>query len=521
MKIYSPLTSENQPALQEIEVSTTFQVPNLHIIGLPAPEVSEAKERIRSAIEASDLTLPKRKIILNLSPANIRKKGTGLDLAMALRILSESLTSPLRIGAWGELGLDGTVKPVGQLTRAIYGAWQSELPFLFVSAEEMSKATTALKFIKNSRVFSTPPPRLIPISSLRAAWDILQDLLHDEDSLDHLESLPSYFENEQLPLHEDSISLRSLLPLSPLLERVIGISAAGLHHVFLVGPRGSGKSHALEWLIALQQPSSPEDRLQHRLLMELNSSTLNPLAIRRISSQVRPAALVGGATSYSIRPGEYSLAHGGLLIADEFPEWPRDSRESLREPLERGRVTLTRAAGSFELPARFLLAANGNFCPCGGWPVHFPRPPEESMDQMAAIKKCRCPENSRRLYLSRLSGPILDRIDLVAVVTAPRTLSKTLDPELLLEKVRKTQERLIQLWGQPPGLLSGTELETIIQQHQFHSLFLSSLPLGSLRSRHKLTRVALSLAVWNSFDIPQKSHWLEAFQYRPESLVLE
>ena len=209
-----------------------------------------------------------------------------------------------------------------------------------------------------------------------------------------------------------------LLPLSPSLKRAVSVAALGQHHLLLIGAKGVGKSHAMEWLIQLQPECSDALKIHRALLSELvqsDSSLSSHVPIRRVSPNVRPSALIGSATSSWIRPGEFSLAHGGLLIADEFPEWPRDSREALREPLERGQITLTRAKGTVEFPARFSLAANGNFCPCGGWPPDHPVP-IEFQNSGRKLPRCTCSHRSRNDYRARLSGPILDRMDMVLIV---------------------------------------------------------------------------------------------------------
>ncbi len=543
MRIFAPLNSEPLPLLQEIEIATFFQLPNFHIIGLPNPEVAEAKERVRAAIDASGLKFPKKRVVLNLSPASIRKKGTGLDLAMALGILLSEVQSVHLVGAWGELSLDGSVKPAGQLTRSIYAAWKGGLSHLFVSQLELSEAVEAFEMIRETQEFSDLPPQIVPIGSLGEAWKLLSTGHLSEGSRfgasgssgsDPVTTLNPYSQRQKFPIQNSQIHPTppsrvrhsDLLPLTPALERIIGVSASGLHHILLLGPRGAGKSHALEWLIALQLPSSSRDQVQRRLSRELNplhsnepSSSSPGLVARRVSAQVRPGALVGGATAFAIRPGEFSLAHGGLLVADELPEWARDSREALREPLERGQVTLTRTQGALELPAQFLLAANGNFCPCGGWPPHFPLPPEWTQHPKA-LQKCRCTRSARSNYLSKLSGPLLDRIDLVALVAPPfqphQTLKSDENPlSKLQERVQKTRNTLLSKWGKPPGLLTGLEIEKIIQsQSTSHAE-----QTQSLRARHKIAKLALTLAAWDSLEEPRPSHWLEASYYRPERFL--
>ncbi|MGK5083677.1 ATP-binding protein [Bdellovibrionota bacterium FG-1] len=519
LRIAAPLTGEVEPTLQWIEVASFLQIPSFHIIGLPAPEVAEARERIRAAIEASGLPVPRKRVIVNLSPAAIRKRGTGADLAMALGILDahskrKKTSSFDVIVAWGELGLNGTIKPAGQLTRAVFAAWKARANALIVAQDEAPKTAERVAWITEAGLIPDAlPPLVFGASTLSEAWEILKD--------------PTLFVPVAIPPCPKSLDRPSsaeppsLLPLSPLMERVIGTGAAGEHHLLLLGPRGVGKSHALEWLIALQPLADPKLRIQHALLRELSIKTdpLKPadfyVPIRRIGAQVRPSALTGGAGVGGIRPGEFSLAHGGLLIADEFLEWARDSREALREPLERGVLTLTRSMKSAELPAKFVLAANGNLCPCGGWPKEFPLPSSTSSAVLSAPAVCRCTATAKATYLSRVSGPILDRIDLVVWVAQGEGGAAS---QLLPLRQRVAQARTLARdhWGKPAGQLSATELETLLETHAEWKDSLRSLKLSSYRARHKILRVALTLAAWDGLSNPKHSHFFEAFCYRME-----
>lgn len=301
------------------------------------------------------------------------------------------------------------------------------------------------------------------------------------------------------------------MKLTSQLARLVGVAASGQHHMILLGPRGSGKSHALEWLLALQPRPTARLLAQKQLVAELsgNHALKN---YRRVGSQCRPAALIGGCSSQAIRPGEFSLAHGGVLIADELPEWSRDSREALREPLERRHITLTRTEGSLELPAKFTLAATGNFCACGGWPPHMALP----TGMTPPI--CRCTYTERKKYLERLSGPLLDRIDLCAIV-APELPST--DHELatgLQERVSQAREKALKRWGMLGGELSAENLEALLREHPEWLRWIGA-PCSSLRSRHKIIRVALSLCAWDARDEPRGSDFFEARLYRPEEAL--
>jgi magnesium chelatase family protein len=523
MHIFAPLNSEPQPNLQRIEIASSFHIPGFHIVGLPSPEVSEAKERIRAALESCGFELPKRRVVLNLAPASIRKSGTGLDLAMALSVLSLDLPEDLTaspIAAWGEVSLDGSIKPAGQMTRSVFAAWQGGLSHLFISTDEEESGRTALHIIGKAGFFSTPAPQLVPVGNLNEAWDAMQS----RDSF----SFEKRNDSEPRPSLELAVS-DTLLPLSPSLERAICVAAIGGHHLLLLGPKGTGKSHALEWLIALQPEISARMKTDHLLLSELSQTQrgIEPRGfnspVRRVSAGARPPALIGSLGAGLLRPGEFSLAHGGILVADEFPEWSRDSREALREPLERGVITLTRARHSIEFPARFSFAANGNLCPCGGWPAEFPIPLEVEK-QKKKLPKCRCTHTQRKLYFGRMSGPVLDRMDLVLLVggTSVHKIDEKTSQRFrkLKTQIELARSRAIEFWKAAPGCLSATEIERLLDENPTWKSALDQLQLSSLRARHKTVRVALSLSVWDGTPGPQPAHFMEASCYRPERFGL-
>jgi magnesium chelatase family protein len=505
MKISAPLTSEPHPVLQRIEVASSFSIPSFHLIGLAGPEVSEARERVRAAIEASGFEFPKRRVVVNLSPASLRKRGTGADLAIALAILDSVPDAPQSfqdIVAWGELGLDGKVKPAGKLMRGIWAAWDASAQLMLVSIEEEEKALEAIALLEETGEFKAPPPTLIGVTHLSEAWIHIKENVRPP-RLSPKRRLKSALTNQSIEPDK--------MKLTPQLARLVGVAASGQHHMILLGPRGSGKSHALEWLLALQPKPTARLLAQQQLVAELSG---NPALknYRRVGSQCRPAALIGGCSSQAIRPGEFSLAHGGVLIADELPEWSRDSREALREPLERRHITLTRTEGSLELPAKFTLAATGNFCACGGWPPHM------SLPSGIAPPLCRCSFTERRKYLERLSGPLLDRIDLCGIVV-PEIPSSTNEPSpRLQERVSQAREKALKRWGALAGDLSAESLEALLREHPEWLKWIGA-SCASLRSRHKIIRVALSLCAWDARDEPGGSDFFEARLYRPEEAL--
>jgi magnesium chelatase family protein len=494
-QIFSLLNSQIIPRCLQIEISTSLQIPTFQIIGLPGPEVAEAKDRVKSAIENSGLPFPKRKVILNLSPAHVKKKGTGLDLAMALSILldGQRLKQNFKIFAWGELGLDGSLKSVGQTTRALSAALQEGADWIIFPKEDEEELKTKTRLFLKQKGQS----KIFTFSQLKD----IEEALRSPNRFLGLKIETQSSENQALT----PSTSQSLLPLSRDLLKVIALACASSHHLMLLGPKGSGKSHALEWLSALAPKTDQDTKLVQIFMSEMrNKTTENLSAVRRVGSQVKASSLLGSFHSGTLNPGEFSLAHGGVLLADEFPEWSRDSREALREPLERGWVTLTRVQGSIELPARFIFAANGNLCPCGG--VY-----SEHIEKHQT--PCRCLPHHRQKYVGRLSGPVLDRIDLVYRMKNQPVGTQIKETRHYLEiknQVQNLRDEQITRFKMPIGLLQGSDLEEILIKRPELQTLLDHCDSMSLRDRHKTFRLAMSLALWDKKEWPEKIHFVEA-----------
>ncbi|MBC7692125.1 MAG: ATP-binding protein, partial [Methylotenera sp.] len=427
--------------------------------------------------------------------------------------------TPLRIIAWGELGLDGSIKDAGHRMRTLCSAMLEKVDCVVLPPHP--KNEEALELLRKGEKGKEIRIQIVTALTLTEAWMKIQELQRgDPPSSLSLPALQSTAAPEVAATDTTLLGPKTsqLMPIRESLARALGVSAAGAHHLLLLGPKGTGKSHALEWLSAIQPPSSWSSQITQILLAELNTtedcSYEKSVPIRRIGASARAAALLGSVSALSMRVGEYSLAHGGLLIADEFPEWPRDSRESLREPLERGKVTLSRTRGTIELPALFTLAANGNLCPCGG---QLDNPTQE------ASRRCRCLPHKRSEYLNRLSGPVLDRIDLVIKLTSENTLvpaearKAPVTPLELRTQVLKSHARALNAYGKPAGLLQGDELEELLIQRPDWLKYLNASGSSSLRSRHKILRIAISLGLWDNSEL-ELAHFLEAASYRHERL---
>ncbi len=388
-------------ALQvDVEVDAAQGLPGLTIVGLPDQAVKEAKERVRSAIVNSQYRLPSLRLTVNLAPVDIRKTGGLFDLAIALAILAASdqldpasLSSAILVG---ELALDGRLRPVpGVLPIALAARPRPD--------DDQSRGG------QSRRRLLVPAPNapeaalvdgleVIPVRSLEEAVAALSGTTPIAPMRHNRERLWQ----EAGPPGLDFADIKGQAHA----KRALEVAAAGGHHVLLIGPPGSGKTMLAERMPTIQSDLTFEEALEataiHSVCGQLGGA---PLLLRRPFRSphhtTSAAALVGGGTVP--RPGEASLAHRGILFLDELPEFHRDALESLRQPMEAGRVTIARAARSLTFPARFTLMAAMNPCPCG---------------HLLTPGRCRCPATRVHAYLSRVSGPLLDRIDLHIEVPA-------------------------------------------------------------------------------------------------------
>jgi magnesium chelatase family protein len=527
----APLHRHVEPELQTIDVWSAMAIPSFRVVGLPGQEIIESCERVRAAIEASGMEFPRKRVLVNLSPAGVRKQGTGTDLAIAIAVIHSSLAAssrglsprkktdlppPRLIVASAELALNGSVRSAGRVLRACRAAVSARASDLILAAEDSDTARRAIALIEQTRGESLA----LQVHLVATLEDVLPIL---EFPVQSRLSRPEGLQNRSdAPL--------DLLPLEPTLERDLAVACAGAHHLLLIGPKGTGKTASLQWLQSLQADLNPQELLDRLLLEELVQpgppDFLQRAPIRIVPPQVRPESLVGGIHRGELRPGEFSQAHGGALIADEFLEWPRDSRECLRDPMESGRVQLTRSQQSVVLPARFQLAASANLCRCGGWP----RAWSGSRDLLTSAPPafCHCADSSRSEYLSRLSGPILDRIDIVRLVLQKPGVQPALvtSPERLREQTARCREQLIERWGTPSGRLSGAQVEEILRAEPAIERGWKQVRRPSetsLRRRHKEIRVALTLANWEQVrgihrgPLPSRHHFEEASKCSADS----
>ncbi len=416
----------------QVEVDVSSGLPCFEMVGLPGSEVKEAKERVRVALRNTGVSLPPKKITVNLSPANIRKEGSGFDLPIAIGILvSMEEICPIeekKMIAVGELGLNGELKPVKGILPTVREAKKEGFSYCMVpwANREEAELIPGIKIIAMENLSEV----VQFLKDDKVRWDENYKKLFPERK--NIVTKRRVKESEKI----DQVDYGDIYG-QDVAKRCAVIATAGFHHLLMVGPPGAGKS-----MIAKRIPTiTPEMTLDESLEVSTIYSIMGKLGegcglINKRPFQsphhtITERALVGGGMFP--KPGVISLCHKGVLFLDEFAEFKRTTLDLLREPLEEKKIHVSRRGGEYEYPSDFMLVAAMNPCPCGFYPDR---------------NKCRCSEPQIKRYLSSISGPILDRIDICLEVQEDNWLERKEDAVSLsslqmrkqVEKARKLQK---------------------------------------------------------------------------------
>ena len=488
-----------------VEVHLANGLPSFTLVGLADVEVKEARERVRSALQNAGLEFPHNKrITVNLAPADLPKDSGRFDLPIALGILAASgQIDASRLAGHefaGELSLSGQLRPVrGALATSLaLRAHQVAVRLVLPpgSAEEAALVPDAQVY--RARHLLDVVRHFLPAG----AQEPIDDNAADDDGWCLLQPAPMATQ----AVYADLSDVKGQV----VAKRALEIAAAGGHSLLMMGPPGSGKSMLAQRFAGLLPPMREEEALESAAVASLGGRfTMAQWGVRPTCSPHHTAsavALVGGGSPP--RPGEISLAHHGVLFLDELPEFPRAALEALREPLETGHISIARAMRRAEFPARFQLIAAMNPCPCGylGSPQ----------------RACRCTPDQVARYQGKLSGPLLDRIDLHVEVPSlpPQELLQAPPGEgtaAIRERASAARHRAIQRQGKSNQALQGQEIDTHLGLEPAAAKFLNTAAarLGwSARSIHRALKVARTIADLAGAEATQVSHVAEAIQYR-------
>ncbi|NEW05529.1 YifB family Mg chelatase-like AAA ATPase [Paenibacillus sp. SYP-B3998] len=491
----------------EVEVDISSGLPQINLVGLPDSAVRESVERVRSAIKNCGFTFPMDRITVNLAPADLRKEGSSFDLAIALGILITTGQVPMdnfqTTVLVGELALDGTLRPIPGVLSMVHAAKRIGMNRVCLPTANAAEAA----LISDMQVC------VVRNLSDFKRWDelSLNEFIYNETTPKKNENSTFYTDANAADDYADVSGQHQV-------KRAMMIAAAGMHNILLIGPPGTGKTMLVKRMSSILPAMSDKEALEVTKIYSASGKLLDRTSLMRKRPFRAPhhtisaAGLVGGGTVP--KPGEVSLSHRGILFLDELPEFTRNALEVLRQPLEERYVTIARARAVYTFPSHFILAAAMNPCPCGYW------------GSETEANRCTCSPLKIIQYRSKISGPLLDRIDLHVEVPKPsytqlKEQSNPLSSNDMFEGVRiahdRQQKRYTGTGIQYNNELGGKMLRQLCRLTSEGDILLSASfeSLGlSVRAHDRILRLALTIADLEQSDIILPEHVAEAIQYR-------